>query len=142
MTDLTEKSRPGWYYIEHDKFPNYTIDYLYPTGEWKFSNKESIKKIVFPVPTYDKFLDLVYDSTVKNEWGCIVDDYKQKNARLKSERDKFAYDLGVADATNWALLRLLKECVVIIGYADTISNNEENKKTIHELFTKIEEALK
>lgn len=44
---------------------------------------------------------------------------------------------------EWQRLKeLLKECVVIIGYADTISNNEENKKTIHEIFTKIEEVLR
>lgn len=47
-----------------------------------------------------------------------------------------------AEEQNKRLKELLKECVVIIGYADTISNNEENKKTIHELLTKIEEVLK
>lgn len=47
-----------------------------------------------------------------------------------------------AEEQNKRLKELLKECVVIIGYADTISNNEENKKTIHELLTKIEKVTK
>lgn len=66
---------------------------------------------------------------------------KEENARIKLERDKFAYDLGVSDATNWALLRLLKEVKEFI--------EEENPKDytimserMDELLTKIEEVLK
>jgi hypothetical protein len=35
---------------------------------------------------------------------------KNEIQELKSERDKLAYDLGVADTLNGKLFRLLKEC--------------------------------
>lgn len=69
-----------------------------------------------------------------------ISELREENERLKSERDKFAYDLGVADTKNSELLRLLKECKEFF--------EEENQKDftviseMDELLTKIEEALK
>lgn len=150
MSDLTEQLKAGELYYVKKKNGEIVIRQAHLYSCLRTENAtpfvdfddNDIEKVLAPVPSYDELQSLEADRLAKNEGEEIVAELKEENARLKSERDKFVYDLGVADATNWALLRLLKECVVIIGYADTISNNEENKKTIHELLTKIKKVLK
>ena len=68
-----------------------------------------------------------------------------ENKKLKSERDKLAYDLGVADTKNSELLRLLKECLPIVSaevMTWQIRGGEESHQRGKELLTKIEEVLK
>lgn len=64
---------------------------------------------------------------------------KKENARLKSERDKFAYNLGVSNTKNGELLRLLKKCKFVIEEHLIYEIGSEQKQ---ELLTKIEKALK
>lgn len=68
---------------------------------------------------------------------------KKENARLKSERDKFAYDLGVSNTKNGELLRLLKKCKFAIEEHPIYGIGSEQKaKENQELLSKIDEALR
>ncbi|MEE0060469.1 MAG: hypothetical protein UE295_06555 [Acutalibacteraceae bacterium] len=75
MSDLTElyikeKLESGWYYIQHAKFETHTIDYLYPTNEWKFSDKKGVVRVLAKVPTYDEFRNQEnYIEFLKRELG-------------------------------------------------------------------------
>lgn len=64
-----------------------------------------------------------------------ISELREENARLKSDRDKFAYDLGVADTKNRELLRLLKECKEHLCH-------HYCQITVGKLEKKIEEILK
>ena len=142
MTNLTEKWKAGeleWhksYYCKNDK--NKIIIATLLDGNILSSNDSEGNllygywEVLVLVPSYEEVQDMkeYLDYSIKNRnqlteqinfWMDKTDEINKKNARLKE---------------------LLKECVFIIGYADTISNNEENKKTIYEIFTKIKEILK
>lgn len=75
--------------------------------------------------------------SLENTIGELTDEIQ----KLKSNRDKLAYDLGVADVKNGELLRLLKECKRLLKeYNYTFPTNDFEKSD--KLLTKIEEVLK
>lgn len=74
--------------------------------------------------------------SLENTIGELTDEIQ----KLKSNRDKLAYDLGVADVKNGELLRLLKECKRLLKeYNYTFPTNDFEKSD--KLLTKIEEVL-
>lgn len=117
MTDLIKKHEPGWYYIEHDKFSDGTIDYLYPTGEWKFSNKESVKKIIAPVPSFEEWQDGIFNFNILK---------MSLNGREKREKQ---------------LKELLKECQTIISNNLYEFDSDDCSRSC-DLIKEIEEALR
>lgn len=134
MTDLTEKwksgeLKEGYYYIKANRTISFVeIDYYHIFGEteyWNGNDNEDVLEVLAPVPTFEELQEL-----------------KQKIHILTESQMKLENTIGELGQENASLKELLKECVVIIGYADTISNNEENKKTIYELLTKIRKVLK
>lgn len=116
MNDLTSDFKSGrlkknkHYYIKTD------IDREFIKFYGKKGFKGIVKEVVAPVPSYEEF------------------------QALKSERDKFAYDLGVADTKKGELLRLLKKCQDVIKryYSDYEFIDEQTESVL----TKIEEEIK
>lgn len=118
MTDLTKqwKARElieGFYYVKCPWSDEIEVRYVH-------NGTDEYERIVAPVLSYKELQELKeYEKTIKSYNGMPIDytiacetvnkllDEKDK---LKSERDKLAYDLGVADTKNSKLLRLLKEC--------------------------------
>lgn len=116
MNDLTSYFKSGrlkknkHYYIKTD------IDREFIKFYGKKGFKGIVKEVVAPVPSYEEF------------------------QALKSERDKIAYILGVADTKNGELLRLLKKCQDVIKryYSDYEFIDEQTESVL----TKIEEVIK
>ena len=121
MNDLTEKwkageLKEGWYYIKYEDNHvgiAFACEGLgrdeYPFVGFEF--EDDIDEVLAPVPSYEEL------------------------QALKTERDKLAYDLGVADTKNIGLLRLLKECKEHLCH-------HYCQITVGKLEKKIEEVLK
>lgn len=122
MSDLTEKLKAGCsYYVEYlngdiDVATAYRFVNIADKPFIGFEDEDCLKGVLAPVPSYEEL------------------------QVLKSERDKFAYDLGVADTKNGELLRLLKKCqdVIKLYYSDYGCEHEQTESVL----TKIEEAIK
>ena len=90
MTDLTEQWKKGelpsrdddhlWlaYYIKH-KDGYIHADSLW-RGHWGTADRNSIKEILAPVPSYEEYLSLTY---AKEEDKKIIAEYELENAQLK-----------------------------------------------------------
>ena len=127
MSDLTKKWKAGklpcdddnheWlaYYIKQKDGFIHADSYW--RGQWGTADRNSIVEVLAPVPTYEELQE------------------------LKSNRDKLAYDLGVADTLNGELLRLLKEWVEAYPVV-AVTCDLKNFAKIKELLDKTNEVLK
>lgn len=66
--------------------------------------------------------------------------YLKELKELKKNRDKLAYDLGVADTKNGELLRLLKGCKEYLSDVDSYFT--KNADEAYLLLTKVKKVLK
>lgn len=73
---------------------------------------------------------------LENTIGELTDEIQ----KLKSKRDKLAYELGVADTKNGELLRLLKEWVEAYPVV-AVTCDLKNFSKIKELLDKTNEVL-
>ncbi len=149
MSDLTEEffnntlDPSEEYYIKLDNGAVVTDNAYVDGNEVVFMNhkKHEIEKVLTLVPSYLELKRLESDRLAKNEGVEIVAELEEENTRLKSKRDKLAYDLGVADTKNGELLRLLKEWVEAYPVV-AVTCDLKNFAKIKELLDKTNEVLK